>query len=210
MTERGLAGACFIALGIIHAKCKRDLPHSKQSTKSVGVFLFLANMANMEDLAFKALTAIKGGTPTETKLKQLAVLKAEIKHRHCPEPAVAPLFDVVRASISTPLLTTAGFSILVHLMKRLQVQGNNSLLQIQGVKTYPCLLERLADQREPVRNRAIQALTEFHAISAPDVEQFVRDKTLTCRSPKAKESGMQWVTTVRCKNMDVPSFANKS
>ena len=165
-------------------------------------------MANMEDLAFKALTAIKGGGPTESKLKQLAELKAEIKHRHCPESAVAPLFDVVRASISNPVLTTAGFSILVHLMKRLQVQGNNSLLQIQGIKTYPCLLERLADQREPARNRAIQALTEFHAISAPDVEQFVRDKVLTCRSPKAKESGMQWISIVSYHTMDVPNFAN--
>ena len=154
-------------------------------------------MATMDDLAFKALAAIKGGVPTETKLKHLAELKAEIKHRHCPEPAVAPLFEVIRISISTPLLTTAGFSILGHLMKRLQGQGQESLLQIQGVKTYPCLLERLADQREPVRHRAIQALSDFHAVSAQDVEQFVRDKVLTCRSPKAKESGIQWVTAVR-------------
>lgn len=127
----------------------------------MGVFLFLANTANMEDLAFKALNAIKGGTPTETKLKQLAELKAEIKHRHCPEPAVAPLFDIVRASISTPLLTTAGFSILVHLMKRLQVQRDNSLLQIQGVKTYPCLLERLADKESLLATGLFKHLLNF-------------------------------------------------
>ena len=156
----------------------------------------------MDGLAFNALAALKGGVPTDTKLKLLTELKAEIKHRHCPESAVAPLFDVVRVSISTPHLADAGFSILSHLTKRLVGQDQILVLQTQGVKTYPCLLERLADSRDRIRSRAAQALTDFHAIAAPDVEQFVRDKVLTCRNPKAKEAGMQWVASVG----DSPSF----
>ena len=150
----------------------------------------------MDGLAIDALAALKAGVPTDTKLKLLTELKAEIKHRHCPESAVAPLFDVVRASISTPHLADAGFSILSHLTKRLIGQDQILVLQTQGLKTYPCLLERLADSRDRIRNRAVQALTDFHAIAASDVEQFVRDKVLTCRSPKAKEAGMQWVAGV--------------
>ncbi|KAK4697357.1 hypothetical protein P7C71_g703, partial [Lecanoromycetidae sp. Uapishka_2] len=149
----------------------------------------------MDNLATNTLAAIKGGKPVEIKLKQLTELKAEIKHRHCPENAVAPLFEVIRQSISTPHLADAGFSILGHLMKRLELQDQHAHLQSQGLKTYPCLLERLADQKERIRQRAIQALTDFHAVDAQDVEAFVRDHLLSSRSPKAKEAGMQWVAS---------------
>lgn len=150
----------------------------------------------METLASNTLTALKSTAPIDTKVKHLTELKAEIKHRHCPEHAVAPLFDAIRISLATPHLTDAGFSILGHLMKRLELQDQDSLLQAQGVKTYPCLLERLGDQKDRTRHRALQAFTDFHSVSAPDVEQFVRDHALTNRHPKAKEAGMQWLISV--------------
>lgn len=150
----------------------------------------------MEILASNTLTALKSNAPIDIKLKHLTELKAEIKHRHCPEHAVAPLFDVIRISLATPHLTDAGFSILGHLMKRLELQDQDSILQAQGVKTYPCLLERLADSRDRTRHRALQAFTDFHSVSAPDVEQFVRDHALTNKHPKTKEAGMQWVISV--------------
>lgn len=151
----------------------------------------------MDVSALNALAAIKGGATTEIKLKHLTELKVEIKHRQCPDAAVAPLFDVVRVSISTPYLADAGFSILSHLTKRLSLQDQIAVLQVQGAKTYPCLLERLGDSRDRIRSRAVQAFTDFHTVSASDVEQFVRDKVLTCRNTKAKEAGMQWVLNVR-------------
>lgn len=150
----------------------------------------------METLASNTLITLKSTAPIDTKLKHLTELKAEIKHRHCPEHAVSPLFDAIRISLATPHLTDAAFSILGHLMKRLELQDQNSLLQAQGVKTYPCLLDRLAEQKDRPRNRALQAFTDFHSISPPDVEQFVRDHALTSRHPKAKEAGMQWVLSV--------------
>ena len=151
----------------------------------------------METLASTTLATLKSTAPIDTKIKHLTALKAEIKHRHCPEHAVPPLFDAVRISLATPHLTDAAFSILGHLMKRLELQDQHSLLQAQGVKTYPCLLERLADQKDRIRNRALQAFTDFHSISAPDVENFVRDHALTNRHPKTKEAGMQWLISVR-------------
>ena len=150
----------------------------------------------METLASNTLIALKSTAPMDSKLKHLTELKAEIKHRHCPEHAVSPLFDAIRISLATPHLIDAAFSILGHLMKRLELQDQNSLLQAQGVKTYPCLLERLADQKDRTRHRALQAFTDFHSISALDVEQFIRDHALTAKHPKAKEAGMQWVLSV--------------
>lgn len=151
---------------------------------------------DMETLASNTLAALKSNAPIDTKLKHLTALKAEIKHRHCPEHVVTPLFDAIRISLATPHLTDAAFSILGHLMKRLELQDQHTLLQAQGVKTYPCLLERLADQKDRTRSRALQAFTDFHSISASDVEHFVREHALTNRHPKTKEAGMQWVIIV--------------
>ena len=150
----------------------------------------------MEILASNTLNILKSTAPIDSKLKHLTELKAEIKHRHCPELAVAPLFDAIRISLATPHLTDAAFSILGHLIKRLELQDQALLLQAQGIKTYPCLLERFADQKDRTRQRALQAFIDFHAVSAPDVEQFVRDHALTHRHPKTKEAGMQWVIRV--------------
>ena len=160
----------------------------------------------MEILASNTLSALKSTAPIDTKLKHLTGLKAEIKHRHCPEHAVTPLFDAIRISLATPHLTDAGFSILGHLMKRLELQDQHSFLQAQGVKTYPSLLERLADQKDRTRNRALQAFTDFHSISAPDVEQFVRDHALTNRHPRTKEAGMQWVSRVCVDPLILPAM----
>ena len=151
----------------------------------------------MEERAIKTLTTIKGTGPVDNKLAHLTELKADIKHRHCPEAAVAPLFEVVRQSITTPHLTDAGFSILGHLMKRLELQDQNALVQAQAAKTYPRLLERLADQKDRMRHRAIQALADFHSVSSAEVEQFVRDNVLVNKHATAKEAGMQWIVKTR-------------
>ena len=152
----------------------------------------------MDSLAKQALTSIRStGVPVEHKLKQLTELKAEIKHRHCPEVAVGPLFDVIRISLATPHLTDAGFSILGHLIKRLELQDQASILQAQGAKTYNVLLERLADSKDRIRHRAHQALTDFHDVAPIDVEQFVRDGVLVNRNPRAKEAGLHWIAATR-------------
>ena len=162
----------------------------------------------MDGAAKQILASIRGsGVPVEVKLKQLAEIKAEIKHRHCPEAAVAPLFDIIRIALATPHLTDAGFSILGHLTKRLELQDQSSLLQAQGAKTYHVLLDRLADPKDRIRQRATQVLIDFHSIASADIEQFVRDSVLTCRNPRAKEAGMHWAAiTRRDQNMAFKAF----
>jgi len=164
----------------------------------------------MDSLAIQALASMRGpGVPVESKLNQLTALKAEIKHRHCPPAAVGPLFDVVRLALATPHLTDAGFSILGHLMKRLDLQDQDSLLYQEGARTYPTLLERLADPKDRIRQRAIQALTDFHTVAAAEVELFIRDHVLTNRNPRAKEAGMHWVAdTRREKNIAFRGFVS--
>ena len=181
-----------LAVGRIVVKTMRARSGSFVGSDSKDTIRF-----SMDHLATNTIAALKGGKPVDIKLKQLTELKAEIKHRHCPENAVAPLFEVLRLSISTPHLTDAGFSILGHLMKRLELQDQHSYLQAQGVKTYPCLLERLGDPKDRIRQRAAQAFSDFHAVDAQDVEAFMRDNVLTSRSSRAKEAGIQWVAVVR-------------
>lgn len=162
----------------------------------------------MDSLANHSLVSMRGaGVPVDIKLKQLTALKAEIKHRHCPEAAVGPLFDVIRLALATPHLADAGFSILGHLMKRLELQGQEILLQIEAAKTYPALLERFTDSKDRIRQRAVQAFTDFHTVAPTDVEHFLRDHVLTNRNPRAKEAGMHWVAdTRREKNITFKSF----
>ena len=162
----------------------------------------------MDALAANTLIIVKGSSASiETKNKHLTELKAEIKHRHCPESAVASLFEVIRLSLTTPHLPDAGFSILGHLIKRLEIQDQRLLLQSQGLKTYPVLLDRLTDPKDRIRQRAVQAFNDFHAIAPTDVESFVRDHVLTNKSPRAKESGMSWILAARKeRNMAFKTF----
>jgi CLIP-associating protein 1/2 len=133
----------------------------------------------------------------DVKLDLLTKLKTHIKHYHVAEPAVNPAFEVIRYAISHPQLLDAGFSILSHLTKRLELQEQLPLVAAQGKKTYPIILERLGDAKDRVRLRAIQALTELWKASHTDVEQLVRDSALAGKSPRAKEASMQWIIKVR-------------
>ncbi|MCJ1245786.1 suppressor of tub2 mutation [Trapelia coarctata] len=157
--------------------------------KYFGIDLF-----EMEQQATHLLAVSKNAhVPLETKLDLLIKLKTYIKHHHVPESAIAPAFDVVRFAISNSQLLDAGFSILSHLTKRLELQEQLPLTAAQGKKTYPIILERLGDAKDRVRLRAIQALTEFWKASHTDVEQLIRDSALSGKSPRVKEAAMQWI-----------------
>ena len=159
--------------------------------------LLSANLT-MEQQATNLLAVVKNhNVPVDTKLKLLGDLKAYIKHHQVPEAAVSPSFEVVRASISTSQLLDVGFSTLSHLTKRLLLQDQHHHLATQAHKTYPCVLERLGDQKDRVRLRAIQAFADFWPASPADVEQVIRESALTSKSPRAKEAGMQWIVKVR-------------
>ena len=152
----------------------------------------------MEQQALHLLAVLRNSTiPLDTKIDLLTKLKTHIKHHHVPEPAINPSFEVVRLAISNSQFLDAGFSILSHLTKRLELQEQLTFTAAQGKKTYPIILERLGDAKDRVRLRAIQVFTEFWKASRTDVEQLIRDSALSGKSPRAKEAAMQWILKVR-------------
>jgi len=166
-----------------------------------GLFLLILEKLgityDMEQQCYHILAVLKdANVQLDTKLDLLTKLKTYIKHHHVPEVAINPGFAVVRFAISNSQLLDAGFSILSHLTKRLELQEQLPLTAAQAKKTYPIILERLGDAKDRVRLRAIQALTEFWKASHTDVEQLIRDSALSGKSPRAKEAALQWILKV--------------
>ena len=157
----------------------------------------LFEVLSMEQQATHLLAVLKNSNVTvDTKIDLLTKLKTQIKHQQVPEVAINPVFEVVRTAISNVQLLDAGFSILFHLTKRLELQDQSSIIAAEGKKTYSYILERLGDTKDRTRSWAIQALTEFWKTSHTDVEQIIRDMALSGKSPRAKEAAMQWIVKV--------------
>ena len=138
--------------------------------------------------------------PTEEKLRHLTALKQAIKHRSCPSRAVPTIFDVIRHALTIPHLFDAGFSILGHLNRRLLLQNVPATIHSHTVGLLPVLLERLGDQRDRVRERAMTAVSDYYSVcddAVIEIERFIRDSALTSRNPRAKISAMHWVLKVR-------------
>ena len=190
----------FFAYGVIgHAILALvALPQSISRLKEFYSYIVLYR--SMEALAAEAQASLKSTAPIEDKLKHLTELKQEIKHRSCPERSVPTIFNVIRSALTITHAVDAGFSILGHLTKRLLLQKLHNSVYTQTLKLFPVFLERLADQRDRVRQRATAAISDFYSVSdeaRKDVEQFVRDTVLVTRNPRAKQAAMQWILEVR-------------
>ncbi|MCJ1403770.1 suppressor of tub2 mutation [Xylographa trunciseda] len=176
----------------------------------LGQHSLLFEVLSMEQQATHLLAVLKNSNVTvDTKIDLLTKLKTQIKHQQVPEVAITPVFEVVRTAISNAHLLDAGFSILFHLTKRLELQDQSSIIAAEGKKTYSYILERLGDAKDRTRSWAIQALTEFWKASHTDVEQIIRDMALSGRSPRAKEAAMQWVVKTRENSLQIKAFVPK-
>ena len=159
----------------------------------------------MDSKASALLAALKSGhMSSNSALVQLNELKGDIKHRQVPQLAVIPLFRLVDYAVSSLHYADIGFSILGHLVKRLILQEQKELLVAQGLKIIPSVINSLGDQKDRIRQRANQALSEFWHLSPVDVEHIIRDTALTSEISKVKEAGMRWIlkvcNTLRCSN----------
>ncbi|KAI4129163.1 MAG: hypothetical protein LQ347_003892 [Umbilicaria vellea] len=149
----------------------------------------------MDQQAEALLTIIKdNNVPLELKLTNIGELKANIKHRHVPDAAISPSFEIIRIGLMSLALQDAAFSTLSHLTKRLVLQEQQHIVAAQGANTYPLLVERLGDQKDRVRIRASQAFTDFWLAASADVEGVIRDVVLPGKHPRAKEAGLQWIS----------------
>lgn len=156
----------------------------------------------MEQQAEDLLVFIKdSNVPLELKIMNISELRANIKHRHVPDAAISPSFEIIRFGIMSLALQDAAFSTLSHLTKRLVLQEQQHIVAVQGAQTYPLLVERLGDQKDRVRIRASQAFTDFWLAASADVEQVIRDVVLPGKHPRAKEAGLQWISKASSSNL---------
>ena len=154
----------------------------------------------MDSRATELLTTLRNSNISiEAKTTALSKLKSDIKQKNVPEAAISPTFEAFRLAISSQhsSLSTAGFSALGHLLKRLYLQEEQQSSAYHGRHTYPLLLERLGDHKERMRSQASQAFTDFWAASPADVEHHVLETALVGKNSRAKETSMVWLARVR-------------
>ena len=86
-------------------------------------------------------------------MTHLTSIKSDIKQRNI---AITPFFKALRLAVASQhsSLSTAGFSALGHLLKRLYIQEHNHAVATQARHIYPLLLERLGDHRERTSTRS--------------------------------------------------------
>ncbi|KAN0086500.1 CLASP N terminal domain containing protein [Elaphomyces granulatus] len=153
----------------------------------------------MESRAAELLAILKNpNTSVEAKVAHLTGTKSDIKQRNVPEAAIAPIFEALRLAVASQhsSLSTAGFSALGHLLKRLYIQEHHHAVVTQARHLYPLLLERLGDHRERIRAHAAQAFTDLWLATQTEVEHHVLEVALVGKNPRAKEMSMFWLSNM--------------
>lgn len=153
----------------------------------------------MEEQAATLLATLrKSSVAVDAKLAQFNQLKSSIKHLRVPDAAQPTIFDCIKVAIgaqTSPTLVSTGLSTLGHLIKRLTLQEQGSVIASQCGKLLPVLQDRLGDARESHRAAASQCLSDLWIHSHGDVERLVLGM-LAGSNARAKEMAMMWVSKV--------------
>jgi CLIP-associating protein 1/2 len=153
----------------------------------------------MESRATELLAILRNpNTSIDSKISFLANLKSDIKQKNVPEAAIPPIFESLRLAIAAQhsSLSSAGFSALGHLLKRLYIQEFHNVVAFHARQLYSLLLERLGDHKERLRVQSAQAFTDFYPAAPQEVEHHVLEVALVGKNPRAKEMSMIWLVTV--------------
>ncbi|EED21613.1 conserved hypothetical protein [Talaromyces stipitatus ATCC 10500] len=153
----------------------------------------------MEARATELLNTLKNpNVSIDAKIAALTNIKSEIKQKNVPEPAALPLFESLRLAISAQhsSLSSAAFSTLAHLLKRLYIQENHHLVLFQARQLYPICLERLGDHKERLRTQASQAFSDLWIAAPQEVEAHVLGTALVGKNARAREMSMIWLVTM--------------
>lgn len=154
----------------------------------------------MEAKAAELLTVFKNpNVSIDSRVAHLTSIKSDIKQKNVPESAIPTLFETLRLALSSQQynVSSAGFSTLGHLMKRLSIQDQQQWIVSQAKNFYPLLLERLGDHKEPVRIKAAQIFTDLWPIAHNEVEYYILDCALVGKNPRGKETSLHWLAKVR-------------
>ncbi|KAF2668301.1 ARM repeat-containing protein [Microthyrium microscopicum] len=158
----------------------------------------------MDEQAQNLLATLKkSSVAIDTKLAAFNNLKSSIKHQRVPDSAQPVIFESIRLGISaqtSPTLVSTAFSTVAHLIKRLALQEQTSVIAAWSPKLLPILLDRLGDARESTRNAASQTLCDLWPYSKNDVERMIKEGALAGNNARSKEMAMMWV--VKMHNSD--------
>lgn len=157
----------------------------------------------MEELAASTLATLKkSSSSAEAKINAVNNLKSSIKHQRIPENAQATALECLRLSITSQVsssLVTTGFSGLGHLVKRLNLQEQTSVLFSQRTNLLGILSEKLGDAKEPHRIASSQLFCDLWSCKTVEVERIIREVAIQGSNVRAKIAGIQWVKKVWCK-----------
>lgn len=93
-------------------------------------------------------------------------------------------------------MVSTGFSTIGHLVKRLVLQNQTTILTSQTNRLLPILLDRLGDARESHRNAASQILADLWPFAHNEVEALIKDNAMKGTNARAKEVSMQWLVNM--------------
>lgn len=140
------------------------------------------------------LAILRKDASVDAKIQHVTAVKSAIKHYSVPDVCVAPLFEALRlASMSQhSALVNAGFTTLNHLLTRMSLQEPKYLSR-EAKQTLPLIVDKMGDQKDKVKQLALQAMGTMYSQVPVDAERFVRNTAMVGKNPRAKEAGMQWL-----------------
>jgi len=150
-----------------------------------------------DDQVASLIAILRTDVPIDAKVQQITAIKSGIKQHTVPESCILPLFDALRTASSSQhgALVNVGFTALNHFFTRLARQ-DPKILAKEGARTLPLVVEKLGDQKEKIRQVALQALITLYKVVPAEVERAVRNTAMVGKSTRAKEAGLHWLLQV--------------
>jgi CLIP-associating protein 1/2 len=151
-----------------------------------------------EEQVGKLQEILRSDASTESKIQHINNIKSGIKQNNVPEACIVPLFEAVRASMTSQhtVIVQPGFSTLNNLLARLSRQDSSKYVVKEAGRTLPLVIEKLGDPKEKYRTLAATCLTTFWKTAPMDVERIVKNAGLVGKNSRMKEATMQWVVQV--------------
>jgi CLIP-associating protein 1/2 len=150
-----------------------------------------------EEQVANLLAILRTDASNDAKVAQINNIKSGIKQMNIPEPAILPLFEAVRTSMTSQhaAIASAGFSTLTHLLTRLSRQEPKYLIKEAG-RTLPLVMEKMGDQKEKYRQVAAACLTTLWKVTPMDAERIIKNVGLVGKNSRMKEASLRWVAEV--------------
>jgi CLIP-associating protein 1/2 len=152
-----------------------------------------------EEQVAKLQDLLRSDASTDAKVQQINNIKSGIKQNNVPEACIVPLFEAVRASMTSQhaVVVQPGFSTLNNLLARLSRQDSSKYVVKEAGRTLPLVIEKLGDPKEKYRALAATCLTTFWKAAPTEVEKTIKNAGLVGKNARMKEAAMQWIVQVR-------------